>query len=63
MVPPMLSFAVLEALEASLLQLGQNWRGLKLGENYLRETRGRAVGVSHSPLSVLSVPPCAAKLK
>lgn len=38
MVPPRQNFAVLEALEVSLLQLGQNWRGLKLGENSLQKT-------------------------
>lgn len=38
MVPPRQNFAVLEALEASLLQLGQSWRGLKLGENSLQKT-------------------------
>lgn len=61
MVPPMQSFSVPEVLEASLLQLGQH--GLKLGENYLQETWGWVVGVSHSALSVLSVSVCETELK
>lgn len=39
-MPPRWDFAVLEALQASTLWLGQNWHGLKRGENSPEETEG-----------------------